>query len=67
MPRDKSAIDSNNKKETSIVEAWSTVSKEYRSGELNEQEKAQFDRAKFSDEQAQKSSFVLGGQINRSF
>ncbi len=68
MPRDKSAIDEEGKRETSIVEGWTTViTKEYRVGELNDREKAQFDRARFSDEQASRNSFVLGGEINRRF
>jgi len=68
MPKDKSAIDNERERETSIVESWSAViSKEYRAGELNDREKAQFDRARFSDEQANKNTFVLGGEINRRF
>ncbi|MDP3260343.1 MAG: hypothetical protein Q8M34_07135 [Thermodesulfovibrionales bacterium] len=66
MPKDKSTI-GEKKSESSIVEGWNAVIKKYHAGKLNEQEKAQFDRARFSEEQAKKNSFVLGGQINRSF
>lgn len=53
--------------EHSIVEGWKRISQEYRAGELNEQEKAQFEKARFADEQTQRKSFTLGGQINRFF
>mgnify|MGYP001576293313 CR=1 FL=1 len=53
--------------EKSIVEGWVSITKEYRAGELNEQEKAQFGKARFADEQTQRKSFTLGGQINRHF
>lgn len=66
MPKNKPAIEKN-KKELPIVAGWNTILKKYNAGKLNEQEKAQFDRARFSEEQAKKNSFVLGGQINRSF
>ena len=55
--------ESNQKK--SILEKWERISKEYVGGELNEQEKAQFDRARFAEEQARNKSFVLGGHINQ--
>jgi hypothetical protein len=68
MRRDKSAIENDRQNESSIVEGWvSVISKEYRAGELNDHEKAKFNRARFSDEHADKSSFVLGGQINWRF
>ncbi len=66
MPKDKSAI-GEKKGESSIVEGWNAVIKKYPIEKLNEQEKAQFDRARFSEEQAKKKSFILGGQINRNF
>ena len=50
--------------EKAIVEGWIQISKEYTSGKLNDEEKAQIDRARFADEQAKKSSFVLGGPIS---
>jgi len=52
--------------ESSIVKGWVGVS-EYTFGGLNEQEKAQFEKAQFAEEQARKTSFVLGEPIKRSF
>lgn len=50
-------------REKSILEGWERFAKEYRPGELNEQEKARFERALFAEEQARKTSFVLGGPV----
>jgi len=43
-----------------IMEGWLRISKEYQGGELTEEEKAQFEKAKLADKQAQKTRFVLG-------
>ena len=52
--------------EGSIVKGWARIS-EYRFGGLNEQEKAQFEKAQFAEDQAKKTSFVLGEPIKRRF
>lgn len=54
------------KKKKSNAEGLIRIFKKNLIGKLTEQEKAQFDRARFADEQAKKNSFILGGHINRS-
>ncbi len=50
--------------ERTIIEGWVKVSKGYKTLRLNDQEKAQIDRARLADEQAKKSVFTLGGPAN---
>ena len=54
------------KKINSIVDGWTRLAKQKPIGKLNEQEKTQFDKARFAEEQVKSSTFVLGGQINRN-
>ena len=61
---DVSAIEKAAEKEESIVEGWLRVSKDYRFGGLTEQEKAQFEKARFAEEQAKKTHFILGEPIH---
>jgi hypothetical protein len=67
MAKDQDHMKDTKGDESRIVEGWERISQEYRAGELNEQEKAQFEKARFADEQTQRRSFTLGGQINRNF
>ncbi|PKN30360.1 MAG: hypothetical protein CVU64_03660 [Deltaproteobacteria bacterium HGW-Deltaproteobacteria-21] len=53
-------------KVSSTVEGWRKVSTTNKAGKLSEREKAQFEKARFSEEQVKRSSFVLGGNIRRS-
>jgi len=66
MSEDKSALGNEKEKEVSIIEGWAHIS-EYRFNGLSEQEKAQFDKAQFAEEQAEKTNFVLGEPIKRSY
>jgi hypothetical protein len=52
--------------EGKIMEGWARFSREYTPGGLNEQEEAQFARARFAEEQAKKTGFVLGGPLKIS-
>jgi len=48
-----------------IISGWNKLTKRRLLVQLKDQEKAQFDKASFAEEQVKKSKFVLGGQINR--
>ena len=63
MVNKKSAVENEKKREDSIVEEWARIFKDYRFSGLNEQEKAQFERAQFAQEQGKKTHFVLGEPI----
>jgi hypothetical protein len=67
MAQEDSVIVKEESKEASIVEGWARISSEYKFGKLSEQEKAQFERAQFAEEQAKKKSFVLGMPLHCSF
>ena len=67
MAKNNSTIKSKKEGENPIVEGWSQILKDYRFGGLSEQEKAQFERAEFAEEQAKKTRFVLGEPIKQSF
>lgn len=45
--------------EESIIKGWTRIS-EYRFGGLSEEERAQFEKARFAEEQARRTKFVLG-------
>lgn len=53
------------KKETEVIlEAWYSLSKDYRPERLTEEERAKFDQVRFAEDQSRKSEFALGGRIN---
>lgn len=43
-----------------IIAGWSRISKEYRSGNLTEYEKAQLKKAQFTETRSIKTRFILG-------
>jgi hypothetical protein len=68
MAKEKSTIrNEKEENEISIVEGWASTCKEYRFGGLNEQEKAQFEKAQFAEDQAKKTRFVLGEPLHHTF
>jgi hypothetical protein len=48
-----------------ILKGWEHTSKEYKFGGLTETESAQFERAQFAEQQAERTSFVLGEPLKR--
>lgn len=46
-----------------IFEGWRKATTSREEGKLSEQEEAQFEKARFAEDQVRKSSFLLGGQI----
>lgn len=52
---------------SSVYNGWVTASKNFSPGKLQEQEQAQFERAKFHEEQSKLFNFVLGGKVNFNF
>jgi hypothetical protein len=54
-------------KEAAIVDGWARISQEYQPRNLNEQEKAQVERASLVERQAKKTSFQLGNPIRFGF
>ena len=63
----KSSVEEQKKKEVSIIEGLTRILEKKPIGKLTDQEKVQFDKARFAEEQAKKTSFILGGCINRSY
>ena len=53
--------------EEAIVNGWARIAEEYQPRNLNEQEKAQVERASLSESQAQKTPFTLGNPIRFGF
>lgn len=46
------------------LKSWEIITKEKPFVKLDENESAQFEKARFTEEQVRKTSFVLGGQVN---
>jgi hypothetical protein len=55
---------SENTQNDEYLKSWEVITKLESAGKLDEAESAQFEKARFTEEQVKKTSFVLGGQIS---